>query len=168
MSNNSKGYTFVELTVVVVLIGMMISLAAPRIRHAVLTDDLKSTTRMITGIIRNLRGEALREQTAFFLHLDLESDQFWVDSEAMTEEGRLMEREKASSFPEGVRVLDVWFRGKGKKDSGETIIRFNKKGYVQLSAIHLGSEDGRAFTLVLSPYLRRVKVLDKYVKFEDT
>ena len=85
----------------------------------------------------------------------------------MTMEERALAHEKASFFPKGVRVIDVWFREKGKKISGEATIRFSKKGYVPQSAIHLGDEDGREFTLVLSPFLGRVKVLESYVDFED-
>jgi len=55
----------------------------------------------------------------------------------------------------------------GKKMTGETAILFTKKGYVQESVIHLESEDGREFTLILSTFLPRVKVLDSYIEFED-
>jgi general secretion pathway protein H len=85
----------------------------------------------------------------------------------MSEEERVISQEKASSLPSGVSIIDVWLKGKGKKMAGETGIRFTKKGYVQQSAIHLGSEDGRRFTLVLSPFLGRVQVLENYVEFED-
>ncbi len=66
-----------------------------------------------------------------------------------------------------MRILDIWLKGKGKKVAGEAAIRFNKKGYVQQSVIHLASEDGRQFTLVLSPFLGRVRILERYVEFED-
>ena len=70
-------------------------------------------------------------------------------------------------LPAGVRVLDVWFRDKGKEMTGRTAIRFSSKGYIQPSVIHLGSEDGRVFTLVLSPFLGKVKVYEEYIEFED-
>jgi hypothetical protein len=44
---------------------------------------------------------------------------------------------------------------------GEVGIHFDKKGYVQPSEIHLGSDDGREFTLVLSPFLREVEIIEK-------
>ncbi len=164
---NTKGYTLIELIVVVILIGLMMTLTIPRFQSAMLTDDLKSTTRRMVGMIRTLRNEAIRKQKIHNLHLDLESNRFWIDSTDMTEEERVLAREKASSFPRGVRVLDVWFSGEGKKMVGETGIRFNKRGYVQPSAIHLGSEDGRIYTLVLSPFLGRVKILENYIDFEE-
>ena len=59
--------------------------------------------------------------------------------------------------------MDVWFKGKGKKVDGDISIRFSKKGYVEQTVIHLGAEDGREFSLVLSPFLGTIKIYDKYV-----
>ena len=78
-----------------------------------------------------------------------------------------MAREKAFNLAKGVRILDIRFKGEGKKMDGETGIRVNRKGYVQPSVIHLGSDDGREFTLVLSPFLGRVNILENYVDIED-
>ncbi|MGD2126883.1 MAG: prepilin-type N-terminal cleavage/methylation domain-containing protein [Desulfobacteraceae bacterium] len=161
-----RGFTFLEIIVVIFLIGLMIALATPRIRYAVLTDNLKTTTRRIIGMVKELRNEAIREQKEYVVHFDLDSNRFWIDSPSMTEQEQARAREKASPFPEDVRVLDIWYRAKGKRMRGETTIRFNKKGYVQPSVIHLGSEDGRSFTLELSPFLGRVKVIEKYVEYE--
>lgn len=167
MLRDTKGYTLIELTVVVVLIGLMLTLTIPRFQSAILTDDLKSMTRKMIGMMKGLRDEAVREHKDYLLHLDLESNRFWIDTTDMTEEERARAAKLATPFPERVRVLDVWFRGKGKTMSGQTTIRFNKKGYAQPSVIHLGSEDGREFTLVLSPFLAKVEIYEKYIEFED-
>ncbi len=163
----TKGYTLIELTVVVVIIGLMMTLTIPRFQTAIVTDDLKATTRKMVGMIKNLREDAIREQKVYFLHFDLESNRVWIDSTAMTEEERARAVETASPLPEGVRILDIWFSSKGKKMTGQTTIRFNRKGYVQPSVIHLGSEDGREFTIELSPFLGTVKVYDKYIEFGE-
>ena len=167
MPKDEKGYTFIELTVVIILIGLMAAISVPRIRHGFLTDELKSASRNLVGVIKSLRNDAISGQKAFFLHLEFESNRFWTDSEEMLEEERLLARENAPSLQEGVSILDVWFRGKGKKQHGVAVIRFSKKGYVQQCAIHLSSDDGRQFTLVLSSFLGRVRVLDRYVELED-
>jgi prepilin-type N-terminal cleavage/methylation domain-containing protein len=168
MSGDTKGYTFIEITVVIIIIGLMASISMPKIRHAILTDKLKSASRKIIGVVSNLRNDAIREQKTFYLHFDLETNRFWTDSETMLEEERLPAEEKAAILPEGISVLDVWIRGKGKKQQGIAVIRFTKKGYVQESAIHLSSEDGRKFTLKLSPFLGRIKASEDYIEYEDT
>lgn len=162
-----RGYTFVELAVVMVLLGLMASITFPRFRHALLTDDLKATTRKMVGLIKSLRAEAMREHKNLVLHFELESNQFWIHSTDMTEEERILARTKASQLPDGIRVTDVWTQGKGKQMMGEASIRFTKKGYVQQSAIHLRSADGREFTLKLSPFVEKVVVHEKYVDYQD-
>ena len=157
----------IELSVVLILIGIVMAFAVPRFQADIVTDELKATTRRMIALIKGLKDEAVREHKVCFLHFDLESNRFWIDSTGMTEEERARAAEKASTLPEGIRVLDIWFSGKGKKMTGQAAIRFNTKGYVQPSAIHLGSEDGREFTLVLSPFLGRVKIYEEYIEFEE-
>ncbi len=116
------------------------------------------------GTIRGLRNEAIREYKIYRLHFDLESNRLWVEAADMTEDEQSEAYKTAFQLPEGVRILDVWRRETGKKTAGQTAIHFTKKGYVEQSIIHLAAEDGREFTLVLSPFLGKVKVYEKYVE----
>ena len=164
--NKYKGYTLIELVVVMVIIGFVMTLMVPQFREAILTDNLKSTVRKMVGIIKTTREEAIRDQRPYDLRFDLESNIIWVDSPKMSEEEQTLAREQASSFPSDVNILDVWTAQDGKKMNGETRIRFSRKGYVQLSAIHLGSDDDRLFTLVLNPFQGTVDILENYVDFK--
>ena len=167
MNPGKKGFTLIELVVVVLLIGLTMVLSVPRLRYAMLTDDLRGTVRRMVGTVRTLRNEAIREQKVYALHFDLESNRLWADSADMTDEERIEAHQKAFQLPKGVRVLDVWRSGKGKEVAGEAVIHFTKKGYMEQSVIHLGAEDGRRFTLIFSPFLGRVKVLEEYIEFVD-
>ena len=166
MCLDKKGYTLIELIVVLVLVGMMLTLAAPRLRNALLTDNLKGAARKMIGIINNLRNEAIREQRDYFLHLNLDANRFWVSYGSMTDEERAVAGEEGSSLPPDIRIHDVWVKGEGKMERGTTRIWFTRRGYTQKSAIHLSSEDGRELTLILSPFLGKVKVVNKYVEFD--
>jgi prepilin-type N-terminal cleavage/methylation domain-containing protein len=162
-TNTTKGFTLIELTVVVFLIGVMLAVSIPRFRYSLLTDNLKSTTRRIIGIVKGLRNEAIREQKMYLLHFDIESNQLWIDFDDITKEEREMAQEKAFQLPVDIRIIDVWKKGKGKRVDGEVSIRFSKKGYAEQTVIHLGAEDGREFTLLLNPFLAKIKGYDKYV-----
>jgi len=162
-ANTTKGYTLIELAVVIVLIGMMLAVGIPRFRYSLLTDNLKSVTRRMIGVVKEIRNDAVREHKAYFLYLDLESNRIWVESPGMGQEERAMTRERAFTFPEDIRIMDVWRKEWGKQVDGEVGIRFTKKGYVEHTAIHLGAEDGREFTLILSPFLGTIKGHDTYV-----
>jgi prepilin-type N-terminal cleavage/methylation domain-containing protein len=163
---DKKGYTLIELIVVLVLIGLVLTLAAPRLRNALLTDNLKGTARKIIGIISNLRNEAIREQRDYFLHFDLNTNRFWVSYGSMTDEERTVAREEGSNLPVDIHLDDIWIMGEGKIMEGDARIRFTRRGYTQKSAIHLSSEDGRKLTLVLSPFLGKVEAVNKYLDFD--
>ncbi len=149
------------------LIIMMIGLAMPKIRTTLLSDGLKRTALRMVGMASNLRDEAVREQRTYALHLDLARRQYWIGFARMTEEEQALARENAEKLPSDIQILDVWFKEGGKVTEGETAILFFKQGYVQPSAIHLSADDGRRFTIVLSPFVGNVKVLEKYVDFEN-
>jgi general secretion pathway protein H len=147
------------------LIGLTVALTVPRFRYAMLTDDLRATVRKMVGKIRDLRTNAIGEQKAYKLRFDLESNRYWGESEDITDEDRNLADQKGTQLPKGVRILDVWTKARGKAVEGSPAIYFTKKGYFEPSAIHIAAEDGREFTLVLRPFLGKVKVLEKYVEF---
>ncbi len=168
MLDHVKGYTLMELMVVVVLLGILFSFTAPRFRDAVLTDSLKSATLRLTGTIINLRSNAIQTHVDHRLVFDLEKNEYWYESVDVTAEGSALAHEDTvAHLPHDVRIIDIWIKNHGKIMSGDATIKFTKKGYTQQSAIHMESEDGRVFTLVLSPFLQKVTVMENYIEFEE-
>ena len=158
-----KGFTLIELAVVIALVGLFLGLTMPRFRSSLVSDDLKATTRKIVGLVKEVRNEAIREQTAYTIHLDIESNRWWTEHTGMGDEERELAKQKAFVLPQGVRFLDVWCRSKGKRAHGDFALRFSKKGYVDRTMIHIGTETNREFTVELSPFLGTVKIHDTYV-----
>ena len=165
--DNTKGYTFIELTIVIIIIGIMLALAVPGFRNATLSDQLKVATRGMISLLKDLRSEAIREQKTFVLNFDLQSNRFWICSSGMTEDERKQKQEKACSLPEGVHIISIRFRGGDALISGNTAIVFNKKGYTRPALISLGLEDERVFMLELSPFLGSIKVLEGHIWHEQ-
>ena len=163
---NNEGYTLIELIVVIVMIGIILTFAAPRLKNTVINDSLKTAARKMVGLIHNLKNEAVRERQAYKLHFDLSSNKFWTTWDLMTVEEQTLAREQAPSFPADVHIRDVWVKGEGKIAEGETTILFTPRGYTQMSAVHLRSQNGREITLELSPFMSKVNVIDKYLEFD--
>jgi general secretion pathway protein H len=159
-----RGYTLIELSVVVLLIGMMLLIAIPRVRDTLLNDDLLAAARQIIGASRELRNEAVREQVDYILHLDLNQPGFWTYSADTTGEKRAEIRKGAVRFPEAIRIAGVRHFEEIRKTEGEADVRFFRKGYTEPTVIHLTKED-RTLTLVFNPFLPAVSVYDKYLDF---
>jgi len=161
-----QGYTLIELTLVIMLVGLMMGLSVPRIRSLLITDNLKSSTLRIIGLVKELRNDAIRENRIYHLHLNMGSNLIWVGFEGMTQEESELAHKRAFQLSQDVKIIDVWRMGKGKKVDGEATIRITYKGYLEQSIIHLGAEDGREFSLILQPFLGNIKTYDRYIDNE--
>jgi prepilin-type N-terminal cleavage/methylation domain-containing protein len=159
-----RGYTLIELSVVVLLVGVMLLIAVPQVRDTLLNDDLRAATRQLVGTARELRNEAVRGQVDYLLHLDLDRPGFWTYSADTTAEKQAEIRKGAVRFPEGLRIAGVRHPEEVRKTEGEAVIRFLRKGYVEPTVVHL-VKDERTFTLVFNPFLQAVGVDEKYVDF---
>lgn len=162
-----KGFTLIELIVVVVLIGIMLTLTIPRFRYSLTTNDLNYTTRRLIGLVKGLRDRAVRENKDYSFHIDFNANRFWAGFEAMTQEEQALADEKAFVAPTSVRILDVWSKSRGKQAMDSAVVRFSRKGYVEQTMIHLEAADGSQASLLLTPFLGRIKAYDRYVDVES-
>jgi prepilin-type N-terminal cleavage/methylation domain-containing protein len=161
-SSCKGGYTLIEISVVIVLVGVILLMAIPRVRDTMTDDRMRSAARYLSGTARELRANAVREQVDHYLHMDLDKRLVWNTRDDMTAENRTLRRSQARSLPSGVRIADVALVDVGKKNEGEVIIRFFSQGYIQPAAIHL-TDDERIMTLIFQPFLSTFDVQDKYV-----
>lgn len=122
-----RGYTLIEVAVVVVLIGLMLGLAVPKVHDALSGDLLKSATRKLIGTSRELRSDAVRNQINYELHIDLDLQSLWICRSDTTAEKRAEIKGWAQQVPDGVQIKDAYIYGGDKKTQGETVIQFFKK-----------------------------------------
>ncbi len=163
--SNARGYTLIELILVLVLLGLMFGIAVPKFRQAVLSDSLDATSLRIIGLVQDLREKAVSNQVTYVLHLDLRGKKLWAFAGNASEEEQEKARERAYQLPDDVKIEDIWSWSSGKLYD-EAKIHFSKKGYIEQSMIHLQSLDGRQLSLELSPFLGSIKVHDGYVDFD--
>ncbi|MCK4467221.1 MAG: prepilin-type N-terminal cleavage/methylation domain-containing protein [Desulfobacterales bacterium] len=161
----NKGFTLIELSVVVFLIGLMLLIAVPKVRDTMLSDGLKTAVNHLTGTARELRSDAVRNQVDYILRLDLDNNLVWTHSADMTPEARNEMKKRAFKLREEVKIMDVYLFGKEKVTDGEALIRFSRKDYMHPAVVHLAQKDQR-FTLVFEPFLSSVRIYDKFINFQ--
>jgi prepilin-type N-terminal cleavage/methylation domain-containing protein len=164
-SHHIKGYTLIELVVVIVLLGLMFGVAIPKFRQALLSDSLDTTALRVIGLVQNLREKAISGQVSYILHLDIREKRIWAIAGTASEEEQETARDRAYELPEDIRIQDVWSWNRGKFFD-EGTIRFSRKGYIEQSMIHLQSEDGREVSLELTPFLGSIKIHEGYVDID--
>ncbi len=158
---NNQGFTLVELTVVVLLVGLMLLAAVPKVRDTLFNDDLTSTVNHLVNKAGELRSDAIRTQVDYILHLSLDNRIIYAYPADATPEGIEDIRKHVYHLPREVRLQDICrFKGEVTTE-GEYEITFFKEGYAQPTILHLAREDGH-FTLIVEPFLSRVRVYDDY------
>jgi general secretion pathway protein H len=168
-SSANGGFTLLELMVVMVLISLMTAIAMPGLRSTLFSDQLKSSTRKILGLVSEASQEAVRRQSGYSLQFNLDQNSVSA-SQGQSEEksdGQQAEKEKESALPDSVRVVDIISVHGGIQSEGKAVIRFSGKGYVDKTLIHLRADDGRDMTIMLSPFLGVTRVFDSYIDLED-
>ena len=162
---SKRGYTLIELIVVIVLLGLMFGLVVPKFRQAVISDSLDATSLRIIGLVEDLRQRAISDQISYVLHFDLRGKELWAFASDATAEEQEAARERAYRLPVDVVIEDIWSWSRGKIYD-EPTIQFSKKGYIEQSMIHLQSDDGRQLSLELTPFLGSIKIHDGYVDLD--
>ncbi|TFG92940.1 MAG: prepilin-type N-terminal cleavage/methylation domain-containing protein [Syntrophobacterales bacterium] len=158
---NKRGFTLIELTVVVFLIGLMLLIAVPKVRDTLLNDGLTSAVNHMVNTGGELRSDAIRNQVDYILRLNLDDGLVYAYPADATPEAIEDIRKLAYRLPQGVRMEDIYRFGGEKTTEGEFGITFFKKGYVQPTVLHLAQKDSH-FTLIFEPFLSRVRTYDDY------
>jgi len=162
-STRDRGFTLIELIVVLVVIGIMLSITIPKFRQALVSDSLNTTSLRLIGLVQDLRERAISSQVSYTLHFDIPHKSIWYVASDASEAEQETAREKAYELPDDIRIEDIWSWRSGTFYD-EAAILISRKGYIEQAMIHLESDDGREISLELTPFLGSVKIHEGYVE----
>ncbi len=74
----SGGFTLIELTVIIVILGVMLTLIIPRLGE-IGEANLKRSARHLTGMIRFLRDESQATKDHYRLRFDIHEGHYWAE-----------------------------------------------------------------------------------------
>ncbi|MGA7145298.1 MAG: type II secretion system protein [Desulfobacterales bacterium] len=162
-----KGFTFIELIVVISLISIMLFLAIPKFQSSFLSNSTKAVSRWILINIPDLKDKAQKEQKRYVLHVDFDANKLWIARETASDEGLQSDKTHGYQLPEDVKLLDVEYPDQNTISTGDAQIYFDEKGYSDKAIIHIENNDKERFSFVIEPFLRQVRLYQKYVGFTD-
>jgi prepilin-type N-terminal cleavage/methylation domain-containing protein len=163
----SRGFTLIELIVVVALLSIMLVISIPRFHNVLIADSQGKTSRWLIGTTKTLRDSALRQQKRYALHIDMDAGVLWTSDASMTEEAVLEAASSGYRLPDDTRVADVEFPVEGKVSTGRIDIFFHPQGYSDQALIHLSNQDSVTLTYAIEPFLSEIEIYETYKSYHE-
>jgi len=161
-----RGFTLIELCVVIALIGTMMFIAAPRVHDALYKDSLRQSVNQIVAKSRQLRSDAVRENVEYILHFDIDKSRYWFEASDMSSEKRKEMEDKSVRLPSNVRIQEVSILGGVRKTEGDATVKFFRRGYTQPAVLYL-SQNERVYTIVYNPFSGTARTYDKMIRIDE-
>ena len=159
-----QGFTLVELLVVMILIGLILSLAVPRFSGFGEKEQLRSASRLLTGQILEAHSQAVTEARPWYVCLDLAKGESWLTTERPGRDEEKGDRIEMARLPRGLEFRDVF-------DQEESMVRrevfcfgFWSNGGNESGTIHLKNSLEEEMTLFLRPFLGRTEIGEGYLR----
>jgi general secretion pathway protein H len=167
---NRKGFTLLELTLVIFLVGLILSLAMPRLGNFLFQTDLRSVARSLKSAVYTLRSKSISSNTYTILHVDLDNNLFYgTQGNLIREPDTTPESTPVVSpikLPEGIRFLDASNINSPKKKFGTLSSIFNPKGVFEETVLHVADRDENVMTVIINAYTGSFMLYDEYVDVE--
>jgi Tfp pilus assembly protein FimT len=167
---SNSGFTFLELALVLVLLGLALFLAVPPLQEVSSGGKLEKAARKLAAVIRHARGLAAATGTPHLLTLDVKKGLYWIGPEISRKEpvgDDQMDILEQHALPSSIKFKDVETAGQGLVMEGAASIHFWANGLVETSTIHLRDDRNRDVTLIPNPLTGSVEVVKKYVVQKD-
>ena len=127
--------------------------------------------RQLARFIESLKLRAARDQTDYFLHLDLMNQTVWATTGDQNAAGQGPSNSKDDSITpaagmEGLSLSRVDLAGTRDQDLENIVIRIFKGGVCDMALIHMETEAGQ-ITLKLEPFIHEVVIFGEDIGFDD-
>ncbi len=157
----AKGFSLIELMVVLILISLSVALVAPSLSRFLRTAELKGAAQRVSAILRYCRSEAANRGQTYQALFDSNLREIRVQSTASKgeddETGEVKSPTKTYSLPEGIRMkgMDI---PSSQDTSGHPQIEFYPNGGSNGGAILLDTQDRTGYKIKVDFLTGMVKV----------
>ena len=164
-SSNRKGFTLLELVVVLVILAGVAALALPRMT-ALFDNDVLAPARTTATLLRYLEERAIVGLTSYRLQVDPNKQQTTVVQlsglgEEQSPDDPFLARNPLSG---ATRIADLTSARLGKVTSGTVSIPYGPGGLAEPLLLRLGETSGRQYTVQALPVNGSVKIAEGWLE----
>jgi len=147
-----KGFTLIELTVIIVILGVMLTLIIPRLGELG-EANLKQSARHLTGMIRFLKDESQATKTSYYLRFDIQGGHYWAEvrSQMGDQKGELQRVSSAIASEGSLSGQTTFVNVRVGSHPDDPYIQFTPDGWVEKAFIYLKDGNDKMFTLIVNP-----------------
>ena len=165
--SNLQGFTLLELSLVLFIIGLLVVVTVPRFVDLGETR-LESSARRLASLVRYLNGEAAFSSQLYRLNYDLDKRVYWVSVLAANQNAPEFIADTSSlarpvQLPSGIIFVDVHVPSVGRVSTGQVYTHFYPQGYTDPTVIHLRDQHSRVVTITIPPLPAQVGIYGGYV-----
>ena len=164
-----KGFTLLELLVVLVIISLMSALVVPKIAGSMVNLKLKTASKRVSAALRYARSNAVSEKRTYAAAFDFDKNRLSIftspidggenDEEPVEDEEGSASRPRVYDLPEGIRV-EKGVAGDEEVDSGLFQIFFFPNGGSSGGHVILANNRGRSYRIGIDFITGIVEVID--------
>jgi type II secretion system protein H len=133
-----KGFTFVELIVVLAILAGLAALVAPSFSRTIVSARLRTAASDVRSTFARARALAIASARERDVTFDLSRGEFGVDNEAVR------------SLPDSIRLGAV-LRGEERQERGSVRVRFFSDGSGEEAEISVTAQDGGTLRVTVDP-----------------
>lgn len=189
--SSQRGFTLIEIMVVLAIIASMIMLAAPKLVKK--DGNIKAVTREFVIRAKEIRNKARLSNSTYriAINLDDKGNKYWVERangpQAVDPQAYEKEREenskeappplfkmdnsilkRESALPNGLRFGSVeTINMKSPRTSGLAYVHFFSEGFVEAAAIQITNGNNLTWTLVFNPLTGQADIIEKAQSLKD-
>lgn len=177
--NKPRGFSLLEIMVVLLLIGVFTAIAIPTFR-SITGSKLKSTANQLQGLIRDTYARASLSGKTCRIVFDMDKKVYWVE-ESANDDKREWERDpdfkavedelgKKQKLPEDIYFRSIWIdRFEERAGKGQIALYFFPDGYTEEAQIVIADDPAgkRLYNLVVEPLTGAVVIEDQELPLEN-
>ena len=163
----SSGFTLLELSLVLFIIGLLVTVVVPRLggfEHA----RLDTSAKRLAALVRYLHGEAAFRGQTYRIQYDLDQHRYGVQVLTPSQATKTFVADESPlsqtvQLPTNVTFADIRVPSIGRVQTGQVFTHFYPQGYTDPTVIHLRDQQSRTVTVIIPPITGEAEVYEGYV-----
>ena len=155
--SNRRGFSLMELLVVVSILGIVAIIALPRLGLVGGGDGLSASATRIVGLISRVRSNAVQSGKAQILYIDSGNGRLWFKEEAASKYSR--SPKTLVELPESVRLRSVTVAEENRVGDGPVQLWVSSQGLLRPLLLELADGSGQILRLRVHSLFPKVDLI---------